>query len=201
MIRYLKGGLLSLLLLSSSSYGAQGESSNSFIKFIQNGKQKPHSYYVNKGVIKLVNSDEEFWVKYGSKDIKNLECTIKDGVLTIDSNRDDTHIEINLADIKDCRVSVGAGIVEVHHICKSSEVSLSSGNMKVHVDKKDAGKIHAKVDTGILKNHSNLRQMQAEQKVGYDGPGINTGEILLVGDQESFSARFTVGSGIMEIGE
>jgi hypothetical protein len=179
------------------------------MSFFQPYAQKPSQYNINKGSVKLVNSSENFWVKYPSEVSNFVNCSISNGVLNVEALKDNIDIIVNLNQLQTCNVNLTAGLLDVNHICKNSNMALGSGTMKVHVDKTNSGVIKAHVDVGILNNYSDLNVQNQlnyfqSNQFGFGnfmpfGGGMNN-DISLTGDISDYTAAFKVGSGTLELG-
>ena len=174
-------------------------------------QQKPASFHVNKGRVKVVNSNENFWIKYSSDFGEHVQCSMNGGVLNVMVDKDDMEIIVNLTQLQECNVKLDSGVMNVHHLCKKSNMFVGNGNLKAHVSKVASGKINAHVDVGVLTNNSDLIPQQHHDNnlgmfnfnpwamIGGGNNGMNQ-SILLAGNVENYDANFSVHNGVLDIG-
>lgn len=185
---------------------------SNFITFLQM-QQKPTSFNVNKGKVKVVNSTEDFWVKYSSDLANDVTCNVNGDRLDVKVTKDDAEIIVNIAQLNGCKVNLASGIMDVYDTCPKSNMHVTSGNLTAHISKANTGTVTAHVDVGVLKNSSDLTvQPPAYQAPMFGMPSFmgnfmsNMGignNISLAGDLANFGgdykADFGVGSGILDL--
>lgn len=173
---------------------------SNFIKFIQGDVEKPHNFIVNKGIVQIISSREDFWIRYPLADDDNVRCSIQGEKLHIDTNKDNVHIDVNVNLLEKYALSLESGVVDVKHICKKSKVKLLNGTMQIHAYKNNAGILTAQVHMGVLNNHSDIPQKETSGGM-FGGYYVGTNNsVSLVGDLEGYVANFEVDSGTVDIG-
>lgn len=139
--------------------------------------------HVNSGTVKYVCTDSPYTVRWPSA-IKNyVNPTRQDDILKIDVSNywiinpsSDTTIRVNLNGMNGCHVEQGSGNATVENCTPISSFNLSSGNLTVNT--MGATTIESRVNTGNLKNKSNLVTTHTEIKNGVTGNNSLSGNGL-----------------------
>ena len=171
---------------------------------------KPTSYKINKGNVKLVREEVDYFVKYpdvmeGHVHINQVGENI-DIMLTKDFPGEKP-VVINLNNLQTCKISLESGVINSEAVCPNMKVRVNSGTLSANISKHNMASVKADVDTGVLNNHSNLAKVQSND--GMFGNFMNMGfmqdmgigfnnHIELMGNGTSH-ATFEVGSGTMDL--
>ena len=176
---------------------------NQYFNFFINGQAKPDNLVVNKGIVRVVRSEEQSWVKWHSNDAQYVNSQVNNGTLFIDTSKENVQITYNIAGLDKCNVKLELGILEIKALCQKTTASVSTGTMKVYANKQNTGNIEAKVATGSLLNNSNLTAQNHQAYNGFNNvfSGVNFlgGEMKLAGDLQNCEAKFDVKIGTIDI--
>lgn len=176
---------------------------NQYFNFFINGQAKPQHLFVNKGIVRVVNSAEPFWVKWHSNDTPYVHSQVNNGTLSIDTSKDNVQITYNIAGLDKCNVKLDLGTLEIKDLCQKTTASVSTGTMKVYANKQNTGNIEANVLTGSLHNNSNLTAQNHQAHNGFNnvfsGANFLGGEVKLAGDLQNHDAKFNVHIGTIDI--
>jgi hypothetical protein len=165
-----------------------------YVEFAHN--EVPQAFYVDKGVVTVDSSDDNFWISYNKSDEKFITCTIKEGKLNVVTQKDNLDIRVNLRNLSVVKLTVDAGMININYLPENFDVVLRAGVVKVKTDKKNIGNLVAEVAVGSVSNNSSANQEKGANLT----QGISN-RVALSGDKANYVANFKIGSGVFSISD
>lgn len=172
----------------------------------------PTNLKINKGNIKLVQEEEDYFIKYPDLMDGSIEINQVNEDIDIKLNKEfpgEDPVIINLNGLSECNVSLSNGIIRSEYICPIMKVRIDNGSLYAKLSKYINGSVKAHVDIGVLTNTSDLTKIQSDNPNPFltmftemnfmnIGTGLNN-NIELMGTLDYCSAVFEIGSGTIDL--
>lgn len=171
-------------------------------KFFYGNDLVPKYFKINKGSVRLT-SDNGYLVKYPNAMDGHIRVQQNGETIEIELDKDfpnEEPVVINLKNLNECNINLTSGVLDSNYLCPIMNAKVQNGTLSAKLLKDDVAFVKAKVEIGVLNNHSNLdnapnQNNQFNQPV-FDWNPIKT-NVELIGNGAKI-VNFEVGSGVID---
>lgn len=170
---------------------------------------KPTHVNINKGSIKLIREEANYFVKYPELMNGDIKINQVGKNVTIELKNDfsqESSVVVNLNGLPECNVYLNNGLISSEYNCPTMKVKIDNGNLFAKISKFANGIVKAHVDNGLLTNNSDLAKAHdggiSSFFSMYTGMNMQAGlnnNVELTGTLDNHSAIFEVGSGSIDL--